>query len=162
MSEQGNKLSEQVANLVQRQETMESKIIAEIQGLKEEFQVRQSTVRVRPPGSQPPVKKQKTTERTFAPLVDELPAESLDSTEPQPESKASCRKLRYRERSLTPIIMLPAFPMQTLEEMDETIENMADPEYKTALVSNNYGTGLYHKCPLGNGTLPALVSVKSQ
>lgn len=136
LSEQGIKLSEQVAILVQRQETMESKIISEIQGVKEEFKVRQTTVSVRPPGSQPPAKKQKTIERTFAPIVDELPAESLDIPVPQQESKASCRKLRYRERSLTPIIMLPDFPIQTLEEMDETIENMADPEYKSALVSN--------------------------
>lgn len=137
LSQKVTQLSEQVAILVQRQETMENKIISEIQEVKEEFRGRQTTVRVRPPGSQPPpAKKQKTIERSFAPIVDELPAESLDIPGPQQESKASCRKLRYRERSLTPIIMLPDFPIQTLEEMDETIENMADPEYKSALVSN--------------------------
>lgn len=93
-------MSKQVNQLVQRVESMESKIMGEIHGLKRECQPTQQKVE-----------------------------EDVQPDEPPPPKKHMPMK-----RFVTPIIALPNFPIKTLEEIDEAIVNMADPDYKSTLV----------------------------
>lgn len=85
-------------------------------------------------------------------IMEEIQGLKRESQSPQqtikeivnPDEPPAPKRHKPMERFVTPIIALPNFPIHTLEAIDDAIVNMADPDYKSTLVSTRGWIFVFH------------------